>query len=211
MLLLRRPARKPVARECLRRLQVKVLILGGIVLCFQVLLRMRRAGGEMCLGPVEGRIWFAWLRRHLYASLVVQDPWVEGFQLSGSDKRTLLVWRIWFATGWEKVESTVAAFQEKWCGSHNSDTWLGRFCVLWDKFKLLWMSSQPSNQGSVQMLLLPALICKIELRCSIFLTCKIDDQKADFVPMSGSFPKRSPLIVFRFQHSSQKRILVRSN
>jgi len=44
------------------------------------------------------------------------------------------------------------------------------------------MSSQPSNQGSVQMLLLPALIYKIELWCSIFLTYKIDDQKADFVP-----------------------------
>jgi len=56
MLLLRRPARKPIARECLRSFQVKALILGGIVLCFQALLRMRRAGGEMCLGPVEGRI-----------------------------------------------------------------------------------------------------------------------------------------------------------
>lgn len=72
------PALKPVVKEFRRSLQVNAFNLGGILSSFQVLVRIAKAEGEICLGPLGGRERSMWEARKLYASFSGAVPTGRG-------------------------------------------------------------------------------------------------------------------------------------
>lgn len=184
-------------------LQAKVLMHGGIVLCFHTLFKMSKAWGVIPLVPWCVNCTWALLLGKEKASLELHSPFLAGIHLSLSwlVEGTIWVLAMQF-TAWSSNIWDMRSMSQEWLwGTQRSEMQWGSLWTVTGSLMWSWIEFHKAHQGVDQILDSPLWICRTQLVKEMF---NLHDgrPKNGFTVIITHSPKRAIRIIFGFQYGS---------